>query len=229
LSRKYGVKYFIPDISGHRGTAFNAKALRIQIEKFSHDNPDEKLWLIGYSKGGVDGLHYIFENSEFAKKNIRGISTIASPILGSNHFFDHKIIKILNSLNNFSEESLASQSPKLIKEVTEYLDSQKQTPWFLNNFKKLPKELFYTSLALESEWYESHVWMILTKIFLLSKHKNDGVVDCSFAQLPDYFSPGINLGIIQGHHLIGTRSSFYSQEALIEAHIFLLKHLNLLD
>ena len=88
----------------------------------------------------------------------------------------------------------------------------------VKNFSYLPQNLFYSSLALQSDWRDGHVWMILAKLFFQSKNPNDGVVDIKSARYPHYFH-GVNLGILNGHHLIGTRTSEFPQEALLEAHI----------
>lgn len=231
LSRLYDLKYFIPDIHGVKGTKINANALRKQIEGYISNHKDEKLWIVGYSKGGIDSLHYLWENSEFAKKYILGISTIASPILGS-YKFENRLLKVINSIHGFSDTKLYKKIGRkrdiFFKDVMEYLNQENQRPWFRRNYKELPSQLFYTAVALESEWYESHFWMVLTKIIFQSKEKNDGIVECKMAQFPQYFK-GINLGNVKGHHLIGTRSSYHSQEALIEAHIIYLNYLNFID
>ena len=112
-----------------------------------------------------------------------------------------------------------------MKEFQRSLSSDYQSNWFQNNHKSLPTLGFYTSVALEAEWYESHIWMVLTKLLFQSNESNDGVVDTKNAHFPNYFN-GINLGILRGHHLIGTRSSFYTQEALLEAHLVMLDFLD---
>src|SRR5210317_1436165 len=86
LSEKYNIKYFIPKIDGLKCTSENANSLRIQINNYIENHPEEKLWIIGYSKGGIDSLHYAYENSHYASDHILGISTIACLILGSEKF-----------------------------------------------------------------------------------------------------------------------------------------------
>jgi len=102
--------------------------------------------------------------------------------------------------------------------VQESISQEFQEGWFKENYSFLPKDIFYSALALQSNWKDGHIWMILTKLFFQSKRPNDGIVDIESARYPDYFQ-GVNLGIIQGHHLVGTRTSDFSQEALLEAHI----------
>ena len=123
------------------------------------------------------------------------------------------VAKILEKEKNF-----------LFKQVVRSLSEENQSPWFERNHESLPKDLFYTSTAFESSWYESHLWMILTRLFFRIKEVNDGVVEAWQAMFPPYFD-ALNLGVIKGHHLVGTRSSKYSQEALLEAHLVFLNYL----
>lgn len=231
LHQKYGIKFFIPNINGLKSTKENANSLRIQIEEYVEQNPNEKLWMIGYSKGGIDSLHFAYENSNTVPDYLLGISTVACPILGSDKF-EHMLVKFIKNLHTLEHTSLYQKFRKkgdfLYRDLMLSLDQEIQGNWFKKNYTSLPKNVFYTALALESHWYESHFWMMLSKALFNSKKRNDGIVSCESAQFPEYFR-GINLGIAKGHHLVGTRSSFYSQEALIEAHIIFLKYKNLIN
>lgn len=231
LQEKTGVKYICPKAPGTKSTEHNSQGIADQLKKYIKHNPNEKLWIISFSKGGVDSLHFLAQEPEFAEKYILGLSTIASPILGSEHT-NHRILKAINKVHNFSNNKvykfIDSKVDFLFKDFQKSLSNEFQAKWFRRNYPKLPKKPFYTALALESEWYESHIWMILTKIFFPSESINDGIVDAENALYPDYFK-GSNLGIIKGHHLIGTRSSFYSQEALLEAHVIYLHYMKLLS
>ena len=227
LHRKHGIKYICPEVKGMKGVETNVLLLENQLREYIEQNPKEKLWIIGFSKGAIDVLHYLKHNREFANKHIVGLSTIAGPILGSEHT-DHKLLKGLSLIHDFAETRGIKNKDVLFKEIYQSLSASFQGPWFENNHKKLPKLKFYTSLALESSWYESHVWMILTKTFFQSSKPNDGIVDVEHAHFPDYFK-ALNLGTYPGHHLIGQRSSHFPQESLIEAHLIVLNKLGLLD
>lgn len=226
LHRKFGIKYICPEVKGTRGVTTNSELLEKQLYEYIEMNPNEKLWVIGFSKGGIDMLHFLKHHKKFAEKYICGLSTIGSPILGSDHA-DHKIVRSVNFLHELFESWNLGHKDVLFKEIYESLSSSFQSPWFYSNYKNLPKLKFYTALALESTWYESHIWMLLTKAFFQSSKPNDGIVDVEHAQYPKEF--GTNLGICRGHHLIGQRSSHFSQEALIEAHIVTLNKLGLLN
>ena len=47
--------------------------------------------------------------------------------------------------------------------------------------------------------------------------------DVENAQFPHFFK-GMNLGVLEGHHLVGSRSSLYDQEALMKAHLIFLRY-----
>jgi len=229
-SRKNGLKYLIANVSGYKGSRENSHQIRDIVYNHHKLNPDEKFWFLCYSKGGIDAMYFFKENSDWVKRNVVGMSTLATPILGSPHLnkghlkFAVKIRRALVSkipVPNSEIQSIFDES------FQQSIDMAHQKSWFLKNYHLLPQNLFYTSMALNCEWYESHIYMMLTKLLLPSSSKNDGVVDADSAIYPKYFN-GINLGLYKGHHLIAARSSTFSQEALIEAHLILLKYLNLI-
>lgn len=227
LHQQCGINFLAGDVSGTKGSKLNSKALEKQLTDYIEENPNQKLWILAFSKGGIDSLYYLKHNKEFADKHIVGLSTIASPILGSSHT-DHKLLQFINKIHKFEDSFIYKYFEKeenfLFKQVVRSLSEEHQSPWFERNHHSLPKNLFYTSTAFESSWYESHFWMVLTKMFFRSKELNDGVVEAWQAMFPPYFK-ALNLGVIKGHHLVGTRSSKYSQEALLEAHIVFLNYL----
>jgi hypothetical protein len=229
LSNELKFKYFVAKTHGLKSSNHNIKLIEKQIFEYSLKNPDEKYWFVAFSKGGLDTLHFLSKNSEWCSRNVVGLSTIASPVLGSKHL-NHRLLKTINQIHKFEKTpiyKLVFQNRDLLgREFQKSLDWNFQFNWFRENYHTLPKSIFYSALGLESAWYESHVYMIVTKLFFKSFEKNDGIVDLENAFYPDYF-PSFNLGIIRGHHLIGARSSSYSQEALIGAHIIFLKYLNL--
>ena len=224
-----GIKYFVADTHGLKSSEYNVELIQETLFNYVEENPDEKLWIIAYSKGGIDSLRFLKDHKEWSSKNIVGLSTIASPILGSQHL-EHDILKLLNSIHDLSQAKLYKLIDKkidlLAKEFQKSVSQNHQGPWFQQNYGLLPDNIFYTSLALKAEWYESHIGMILAKIFFNSKNINDGVVDAQDAVFPKYFD-SINLGIVNGHHLVGARSSTYIQEVLIISHIIILKYYNL--
>ncbi|CBW24996.1 hypothetical protein BMS_0055 [Halobacteriovorax marinus SJ] len=227
LFKTKGIKYIAANVNGSKSSKHNSKLLAEQLKRYKAENPNEKLWLLCFSKGGLDTLHFLKNEREWAEENVIGVSTIASPILGSDHL-KKKIFKMINSIHFFENTKLYQFFDQkidiMMKEFQKSLSSDYQSNWFQRNHDKLPSLKFYSAIGLESEWYESHIWMVLTKLIFQSAESNDGVVDTKNSQFPDYFK-GLNLGILKGHHLIGTRSSFYNQEALLETHLVMLDFL----
>ena len=230
ISKKFNVKIFAPRVVGTKSSLHNQDLIKDQFYQYVRKNPEEKLWILCFSKGGLDALHFVRDNQEFSSKYILGLSMIASPILGSDNV-DHQLLKVLGKIHNYDNNPIYQFFDKkfdfLLKEFQKSLSSEYQSDWFKKNHSLLPKNLFYTAVAFEAEWYNSHFWMILTKTFFQSSNSNDGIVDAQNALFPDYFN-GINFGVLKGHHLVGTRSSTYCQEALLEAHLIFLNYLDLL-
>ncbi len=225
----YGIKFTVMKVHGAKNSKHNAEQIRDQVNKYRSENPDTKFWFIAYSKGGIDALHYLHDHAEETKNYTVGLSTIATPILG-NHRTHNKLINILTPkeviADSFLNKYLKLKKHEVVHPLKKYLSDKYQASWFKKNHKDLPP-IFYSSLALESQWYQSHLWMLLAKTFFQSKEKNDGVVDVKDAKFPDYFK-SFHLGQIKGHHLIGLRYSNFNQEALIESHIIVLHYLGLL-
>jgi len=230
LLDEYNIKHIAPLVDGKKGSRENALLLKKQINKFIEDNPNEKLWFLCFSKGGVDTLHYLKDESETLSENIVGVSFVATPIMGSDHV-NNKILRLVNTLSRVPEEVskkvLGKKIDILAQELQKSLSRSYRESWFKRHHKSLPKKPFYTAIAFESKWHQSHVWMMLAKAFFRSRKSNDGIVDVENAQFPQYFD-GHNLGVLEGHHLVGSRSSFYDQEALLKAHLIFLHYKNVL-
>jgi hypothetical protein len=231
ISQKSGLKRTSFQVSGRKGTEHNIELLHKQFEIYLTSHPNEKLWIVAFSKGGLDILHFMHKYPEFSDKHIAGVSLMATPIMGSG-YLQNRLFKTAREvesrifkgrLNKFSKDrDLFAIS------LREALSEEKQANWFHLFHHELPKKPFYSALAFESHWYQSHIWMMMTKLILQAKGSNDGVVEVDRAQFPSYFQ-GINFGVQNGHHLVGTRSSFFSQEALLEAHLIYLNYLGHLN
>ena len=156
------IQFLIPKISGFQGTLENSKVIQREIESFAQRYPKKRFWLLGYSKGGVDGLHYISRNRHFAEDKIQGLSTLASPLLGVDKF-NRGVLKFLVQIkDNVANEQIRKDI--FFEDIQKSLDSNFQTVWFLQNYKKLPRNLFYSSLGFEANWKDAHLWMLITKL-----------------------------------------------------------------
>ncbi len=230
LLDQYHIKHFNPAVEGTKGSRENAEALKKQLDFFIENNPDEKLWFFCFSKGGLDTLHFLKTEGENLSPNIMGFSFVATPVLGSTHV-NHRLLKMINAAGKIPEQVtskiLGKKIDFLAKELQKSLCKNYRENWFKKNHKALPTRPFYTAVAFESKWHKSHIWMMLAKGLFQSANPNDGVVDIENAQFPNYFK-ALNLGVIEGHHLVGSRSSFYDQEALLKAHLIYLRYKKLL-
>ena len=230
LLDKYNIKHIAPTVDGKKGARENSLALKKQIEEYMEINPDERLWFFCFSKGGIDTLHYLRSKGDKLSSNIVGFSFIATPIMGSDHI-NSRLLKIANAIGKVpeavSKKVLGKEIDLIASELQRSLNKNFRESWFKRNHKLLPSKPFYTAIAFESKWQDSHVWMMLTKALFRSQKSNDGIVDVENAQFPFYFK-GTNLGVLEGHHLVGSRSSFYDQEALMQAHIIYLDYKKLL-
>ena len=81
MQNEFGIKYFVADVKGVKSSVHNRELIKEQIENYHSQNPNEKLWILAFSKGGVDTLHFLKKNKEFCEQNVLGVSTIATPIL----------------------------------------------------------------------------------------------------------------------------------------------------
>lgn len=230
LLDKYNIKHIAPIVDGKKGARENSLALKKQIEEYMEINPDERLWFFCFSKGGIDTLHYLRSKGEKLSSNIVGFSFIATPIMGSDHI-NSRLLKMANAIGKvpeaMSKKVLGKEIDLIASELQRSLNKNFRESWFKRNHKLLPSKPFYTAIAFESKWQDSHVWMMLTKALFRSQKSNDGIVDVENAQFPFYFK-GTNLGVLEGHHLVGSRSSFYDQEALMQAHLIYLDYKKLL-
>ena len=230
LLDKCNIKHIAPIVDGKKGSRENSLALKKQIEEYIEIHPEERLWFFCFSKGGIDTLHYLRSKGEKLSPNIVGFSFIATPIMGSDHI-NSRLLKMANAIGKVpetvSKKVLGKEIDLIASELQKSLNKNFRESWFKRNHKLLPSKPFYTAVAFESRWQDSHVWMMLTKALFRSQKSNDGIVDVENAQFPFYFK-GTNLGVLEGHHLVGSRSSFYDQEALMQAHLIFLDYKKLL-
>lgn len=228
LNENGSAEYIVVKVDGTKDSESNSSYIQHQLFDFIEKNPHKRLWLVAFSKGGIDCLHFLRNNSDFANNYVRGLSTLASPILGTFHFSRATVKSLLTASKKLKSHVSMDMELFNVLENFESSLSGDQEGWFKENHQFLPRSTFYTALAFESDFIDSHFWMMLAKIFLKSEQINDGVVDADRAFFPDYFEAH-NLGIVQGHHLVGSRSSLFAQEAILEAHIIFLKYLGLLN
>ncbi|MFW5887596.1 MAG: hypothetical protein ACOCUH_02245, partial [Bacteriovoracia bacterium] len=228
-ARLYDLKYFCCRTGGRKSPSENAEFIAEALFEYIDKHPQEQLWLVAYSKGAIDTLHFINNNPKFAEKHIIGLSTIAAPLRGSkrsDHFLFDLLIPNFLVNNSLLARTLNLEELRSIHEGIKSLSEKHQADWFKKNFHRFPN-IFYTSIAFGQKWYRSHIWMLMAKMLFQSKTDNDGVVDAENARFPEYI-PSLDLGKINAHHLVGCRYSSFNQEAFFQAYIITLNYLGLL-
>lgn len=227
LQKRLGTAYQALNVHGRRGSTYNSKLIEEQIKEYLTKKPEAKLWIFAHSKGAIDTLHFLKKNNDLASQSIMGLSTVAAPLTGSSHT-NHQLIKLLQMISKLEHSYLYQKFDRgrdlLLKNVPQYLSENYQKQWMDQSHDHLPKNIFYSSLGLKSQWHKTHIWMLFAKFLFRNKKINDGIVDIDQAHFPSWFEH-INLGYLDGHHLIGARSSRFNQEALLLAHIATLQYL----
>ena len=213
LNEKFGYEFHIPTVSGLETSENNQAALFEDLQELSKNNPGKKIWCFSFSKGGIDTLYCALNNKKFFTENVLGISTIASPLRGT-QLTDHFLIKKFDSVFKYLQDGK-------FKQIADELNGSAMDKWYRDNFHNFPKNLFYSSLGFKSPLSQSHIFMRILKILINNKNPNDGVVEEARAHFPHYFD-SLNLGTVAAHHLVGLYSSQFDQEALIKAHLILL-------
>lgn len=226
LKKEYGINYLTLKVSGQKSPRYNARLIHRQLKYYMKKHPNEKLWIVPYSKGGLDTLYYLRQMGQRLSKNIQGVSLIASPILGSGHL-DHKIVRLFRFFQNNSLSIVNRDWHRFFADFQDSLSVHYQRPWFRRNRKLLSSKIFYTALAFQGDWFDRHLGMSFAKFFFQSEHPNDGIVDVTCAQFPEDF-PATNLGVVKAHHWVSSQSSFFNQEALFRSLVITLHYLGLL-
>ena len=143
LQEQFNIEYLALKVHGRRGSTHNAKLIERQLKEYINQNPEKKFWILAHSKGGIDSLHFLRRNPEFASKYVLGISTIATPIMGSPHT-DHIFVRILQLLVKLEDTTIYQKIDRgrnlLLKNVPYYLSENFQKRWFERNVDYLPKK-----------------------------------------------------------------------------------------
>lgn len=228
LSAFNSFDFFTVDVHGRKDVKYNAKIIEKTLKQYTKENPNKKIWILAYSKGGIDTLHFLKKNKDYANEYIKGISCVSSPIQGT-LAASSKITALATELHKFEDswiyKKLDGERNFLLKNIPKFMSEEYQKGWLKWNSKRFPEKPIYTTLGFYSPWYEAHVGMILTKLIFKNDSPNDGIVDINRAHFPEHF-PSINLGNLKGHHLISARSSTFNQTALVKSFLVFFDYYN---
>ena len=212
---------FIPfKIPGRRGCDYNADCIAEQIKALKTPKP---LWLVAHSKGGLDSLHFLAKYPQLAQEKVWGLSTLASPIMGST-YPEHFLLKHLT--DEFIQKKLEEQADFYPEEIRNSFLPAIREAWFKDHRPHLPP-INYSSLAFKLSSYTVSPAMSITKMIFAEKLNNDGLVDTTRALFPEDF-PHLDFNAIEADHLIGYSKDPIPQTAIIAAHLIMFKYLHLI-
>lgn len=212
---------FVPfKIPGRRGCDHNADCIAEQIKDLKTTKP---LWLVAHSKGGLDSLHFLAKYPLLAQERVWGLSTLASPIMGST-YPEHFLLKHL--ADELIEKKLSEQIDFYAEEIRDSFLPAIREAWFKNHRSQLPP-INYSSLAFKLSSYTASPAMSLTKMVFADKLNNDGLVDSARALFPEDF-PHFDFNMIEADHLVAYSKDPIPQTAIIAAHLIMFKYLHLI-
>ncbi len=186
--KRLGYKIDFIKTGGRSGSVHNARVIAEALRNISFE-PDERILMVGHSKGVVDILHFLVGWPDEAKK-ISAVLGVAGPVMGSPlaDFFS-------DFYSNFLSGISFGGAPLGDGKVVENLTRSYMTAWFSKN--RLPAHAGYFSLAGFAVREDVHPLMLLTYDLLSSYDpRNDGYV-----AMPDQIIPGsVILGYVNLDH-----------------------------
>jgi len=166
---------FIP-VSGRSGADHNAGQIAAAVERLPIE-PDERILLIGHSKGAVDILHFLV-NYPLTARRISAVVSVSGPIMGS---------PLADSMAGFyarffSRMPFTTCAPG-DRTVIESLKRSYQATWLTSHH--LPEHISYFSLATFARRDDIHPLMRFTYDLLADyEPRNDGYVAFSDQVIP---------------------------------------------
>jgi hypothetical protein len=230
LKNNMGLRVISPPVQSNCAASFNGKIMMDYLKQDVQYRADrglsqQKYFIIGYSKGGVDSMNAFLEDQEFVKQKILGLLAIASPLKGS------EILKKADLPFKLVEALTTEETPLDCK--TKFPASASVTPDALNRFyyqneKNLVGLTRYYSLSFWQHSKDSHLWMKAAKTIAQYSTPNDGVVTVPASTFPINFN-ATNLGQVQADHLAGIVASNFEQQSFMEAVYLTLYRLKAFD
>jgi len=167
LKQRGGLIGFIA-VSGRSGADHNAEQIAATVENLPVE-PDEKIVLLGHSKGTVDILHFLVNHPQAAMR-VSAVVSVSGPVSGS---------PLADSLAGIYR-SLFSRIPFMDcppgdKRVIDSLRRSYRTTWLASH--RLPDHIRYFSLATFAHREDVHPLMLFTYDQLAATgERNDGYV-----------------------------------------------------
>lgn len=166
---------FIP-VGGRSGADHNAGQIAAAVEQLPIE-PDERILLIGHSKGAVDILHFLVNCPQTARR-ISAVVSVSAPIMGS-----PLADALAGTYARFFSRMPFTNCPPGDRAVIDSLKRSNQTTWLAAH--PLPDHVKYFSLATFAGREDVHPLMLFTYDLLASYDpRNDGYVAFSDQVIP---------------------------------------------
>jgi pimeloyl-ACP methyl ester carboxylesterase len=163
-------------VSGRSGADHNAAEIAAAMEQLPID-ADERILLIGHSKGAVDILHFLVNYPQPAKR-ISAVVSVSGPITGS-----PLADALAGTYARIFSRMPFTNCPPGDREVVESLKRSTQTTWLAAHH--LPDHVRYFSLATFARREDIHPLMLFTYDLLAAYDpRNDGYVAFSDQVIP---------------------------------------------
>ncbi len=230
LSDELGLRVIQPPVESLCASDYNSEIIaqflkEDTISRQQKGLTPQKYLLLGYSKGGVDALHFILNNAKFTSESILGLVTIASPLHGSSILDSTDLPFALVTALSGSKSPEVCQNEKIAsKSVT----PSAMTAFWRKNERALIGLTRYFSITFESLPEDSHIFMKATKLLARFDENNDGVVTTSSSKFPNSLQ-ATELGTLNADHLAGILSSRFNQKSFMKGLLQTLAELKIDD
>lgn len=186
--RRRGIRIDFVAVSGRSGADRNAAQIADAVDRLPPE-PDEKLVLIGHSKGVVDILHFLVDHPRQARR-VQAAVSVSGPVAGSP--LADSLAGVYRSV--FSRIPFADCPPG-DRKVVDSLTRSEQTAWLAS--RRLPGHVRYFSLASFARREDVHPLMLFSYDALAAAgERNDGYVALADQLIPG----GTLLGYINLDH-----------------------------
>lgn len=230
LSDELGLRVIQPPIESLCASDYNSEIITQFLKDDSNSRQQKgfappKYLFLGYSKGGIDALHFILKNTKFTSESILGLVTIASPLHGSSILDSTDLpFSLVTALSGSKSPEICQNDKIASKSVT----PSAMAAFWRKNERALVGLTRYFSITFESLPEDSHIFMKATKLLARFDENNDGVVTTSSSKFPNSLQ-ATDLGTLNADHLAGILSSHFNQKAFMKGLLQTLAELKIDD
>lgn len=228
VREQLGMRTITAVTDGRCSSSDNANALLQQLRddterRLARGYARPRYLLVGYSKGGLDALHALARDPQFAERQVAAVVTIATPHGGTPVAERADLPEALLRAVITRPRAAACDTSRAV----ESLWPATRAAFWSNEGQRVVAQVPVYTLSLHADMREAHPWMKLTKRIGRFAEENDGVVTRSAARIPDGL-PSVHLGALRGDHIAARSASAFPQESVLESVVLTLNELGAL-